>query len=283
LVAFWHYAVIRGEPLTPSIAFTSIIVFNELKFALNALPETFINMLQSFVSLRRIEKYLNSSEVNQVPILAEQPKTIALQSCTITWPQDRSGGSNASSLAPSAASTPRHKFLLVDLTLNFPQGELSLICGKLGSGKTLLLLSLLGEADVLTGQLICPRSPPDSLAMYAKVSEGEKWVIEGMCAYVPQAAWLRNASIKDNILFNLPYDEERYQQTLEACALISDLDILEDGDESEIGERGVNLSGGQKARGVLLAFSFNKIRVTDNRVFSLAGPRRLFTRLRPLP
>ncbi|KAL0563070.1 hypothetical protein V5O48_019006 [Marasmius crinis-equi] len=63
-----------------------------------------------------------------------------------------------------------------------------------------------------------------------------------------QSAWLRNASIKDNILFNLPYDEARYQKTLEACALIPDMEILEDGNESEIGERGVNLSGGQKAR-----------------------------------
>lgn len=209
LVAFFHYAVIRKQPLTPSIAFTSIIVFNEMKFALNALPETFINMLQSFVSLRRIEKYLNGAEVNPVPPLVDQSKTIALQSCTITWPQDRSQESNA----PSVASTPRQKFVLVDLTLNFPQGELSLICGKLGSGKTLLLLALLGEADILAGQLLCPRSPPDSLAAYAKV-EGE-WVVDGMCAYVPQAAWLRNASIKDNILFNLPYDEERYQKTLE--------------------------------------------------------------------
>jgi ABC-type multidrug transport system fused ATPase/permease subunit len=54
----------------------------------------------------------------------------------------------------------------------------------------------------------------------------------------------------DNILFNLPYDEKRYHQVLEACALVNDLEILEDGDESEIGERGVNLSGGQKARGM---------------------------------
>ena len=124
-----------------------------MKFALSALPETFINMLQvcslyylllyvfssifqSFVSLRRIEKYLNGAEVFAVPPLDQQSKTVAFQSCTVTWPQDR----NASSLAPSAASTPKHKFVLVDLSLNFPQGELSLICGKLGSGKTLLLL-----------------------------------------------------------------------------------------------------------------------------------------------
>jgi ABC-type multidrug transport system fused ATPase/permease subunit len=126
-----------------------------MKFALSALPETFINMLQvcfltfslsvfsslvqCFVSLRRIEKYLNAAEVNVVPPLDQQSKNVAFQSCTATWPQDR----NAGSLAPSAASTPRHKFVLVDLSLNFPQGELSLICGKLGSGKTLLLLGKL--------------------------------------------------------------------------------------------------------------------------------------------
>ncbi|KAF8879657.1 ATP-binding cassette transporter [Gymnopilus junonius] len=245
LVSFWHFAVIRQQALTPSIAFTSILVFSEMKFALSALPETFINMLQSFVSLRRIEKFLNSPEINPVPPLEQQSKTVAFQSCTITWPQDRA----ATSIAPSAASTPRHKFLLMDLSLNFPRGELSLICGKLGSGKSLLLLALLGEADVLTGQVLCPHSPPDSLASLANVQVGkEEWVVEGVCAYVPQATWLRNASIKDNILFNLPYDEERYLKTLEVCALVSDLEILEDGDESEIGERGVNLSGGQKAR-----------------------------------
>lgn len=149
--------------------------------------------------------------------------------------------------------------------------------------------------------MLCPRSPPDSLASFAGAVVAQRdWVVQGVCAYVPQvrvlptrietidnlptqAAWLRNASIKgqciacfifqltdselDNILFNLPYVEERYRKTLEVCALVSDLAILEDGDESEIGERGVrdsthslrraliflciqvNLSGGQKARG----------------------------------
>ncbi|KAJ7064951.1 multidrug resistance-associated ABC transporter [Mycena amicta] len=252
LVSFWHYAVVRKEVLTPSVAFTSRtlivpLVFNEMKFALNALPETLINLLQSLVSLRRIEKYLNTAEVNPVPPLAEQSTIIAFQSCTVTWPRDHSARST--SATPSAASTPRHKFVLVDLSLQFPQGQLSLVCGKLGSGKTLLLLALLGEADILSGQMLCPRSPPDALAGFAeeKITK-EDWVVQGMCAFVPQAAWLRNASIKDNILFNLPYDEERYNLTLEVCALVSDLEIMEDGDEAEIGERGISLSGGQKAR-----------------------------------
>lgn len=81
--------------------------------------------------MRRIEKYLGAAEVDPVPPLSEQSQTIALQSCTLTWPQDRAQSSNASSVA----STPRHKFVLIDLTLKFPVGELSLICGKLGSGK----------------------------------------------------------------------------------------------------------------------------------------------------
>ncbi|KAJ7635025.1 multidrug resistance-associated ABC transporter [Roridomyces roridus] len=224
LVAFYHFAVFRGEALTRPLPLLRLsAIFNEMKFALNALPETLINMLQSLVSLRRIEKYLGTAEVSPVPPLDQQSHTIAFQSCTVTWPQDRKAASSTPSAVPSAASTPRHKFILVDMNLKFPQGELSLVCGKLGSGKTLLLLALLEMNK-------------------------ENWVVQGMCAYVPQAAWLRNASIKDNILFNLPYDEERYKLTLEVCALISDLEILEDGDEAEIGERGVNLSGGQKAR-----------------------------------
>jgi hypothetical protein len=88
------------------------------------------------VSLRRIEKYLEGAEVSPVPPLDQQTHRVALQSCTITWPQDR----QSASATPSAVSTPRQKFVLVDLTCEFPSGELSLICGKLGSGKSLLLL-----------------------------------------------------------------------------------------------------------------------------------------------
>ncbi len=149
---------------------------------------------KTFVSLRRIEKYLDGQDVASVPPLDQQSKIVAFQSCTVTWSQERTSTSQTSS---STASTPRQKFLLVDLTINFPLGELSFVCGKLGSGKTLLLLALLGEADVLTGQVVCPRSPPDSVASFISVKPSkEDWVVEGLCAYVPQAAWLRNATIK---------------------------------------------------------------------------------------
>lgn len=88
--------------------------------------------------------------------------------------------------------------------------------GFTGSGKTLMLLAMLGEADVLAGQVISPRSPPDALArLTIPLEDGEDWVTPNMCAYVPQITWLQNATIKENILFNLPLDEQRYQETLE--------------------------------------------------------------------
>jgi len=100
---------------------------------------------QSLVSLRRIEKYLHGTEVAPVPPISDQSRIIAFQSATVTWPQDRS---LLGSKTPSAASTPRKKFVLIDLSVNFPAGELSLICGKLGSGKTLLLLGTLLHLQV---------------------------------------------------------------------------------------------------------------------------------------
>ena len=96
--------------------------------------------------------------------------------------------------------------MLTDLNIIFPKGELSLVCGKLGSGKTLLLLgaykfamfthtcsnwrtALLGEADFLTGQVLCPKTPPDAIASFAGiVPPPDKWVIDGVCAYVPQVS-----------------------------------------------------------------------------------------------
>lgn len=174
------------------------IVFSEMKFALNALPETLINMLQSLVSLRRIEKYLHGVEVAPVPALGSDLPPIAFQGATVTWPQDRTrglnsgsttrGGTRPGSVAGSVSATPKNKFVLMDLNLVFPKGQLSLVCGKLGSGKTLLLLALLGEADFLTGQVLCPRTPPDAIARFAGQlpKPDEEWVVEGVCAYVPQ-------------------------------------------------------------------------------------------------
>ena len=103
----------------------------------------------------------------------------------------------------------------------------------LGSGKSLLLAGLLGEADLLTGRVQCPRSVTNAMSLDDNgiISE-EGWIVPQMVAYVPQQAWLQNASIKDNVVFSSPWDPIRYQQVLEACSLTTDLQVLEDGDQT---------------------------------------------------
>ncbi|WWD20306.1 hypothetical protein CI109_104782 [Kwoniella shandongensis] len=237
--------MLKGETLTPSIAFTALAVFAELRYALNALPETFIQALQGFVSCKRIEKYMSLAEVAPVDE-NDGEGDIVLSSATFTWPRDDSA--HVIDSTRSTATTPKNAFTLADLSLRFPKGKLSLICGRLGSGKSLLLAGLLGEADLLAGHVVCPRSMPNAMADANEKVSDEEWVIPNMAAFVPQQAWLQNASIKDNIVFSAPWNPARYQQVLEACSLTTDLQILEDGDQTEIGEKGLNLSGGQKAR-----------------------------------
>lgn len=126
--------MVSGEKLTPSIAFTSVAVFAELRYALNALPETFIQALQGFVSCRRIEKYMALAEVAKVDEF-EAGGDIVLSSATFTWPRDDSATAEdaANGKTKSTAATPKNAFTLADLSLRFPNGQLSLICGRLGA------------------------------------------------------------------------------------------------------------------------------------------------------
>ncbi|CED85202.1 multidrug resistance-associated abc transporter [Phaffia rhodozyma] len=249
IIALFHYVYIREQPFSPSIAFTSVAIFRELQFALGSLPETVLTVIKSFVSFRRVEKYLALEEIELVAPSTSQ--RIYMNSLTVTWPRDRvalSYASSSSADGPSVPATPKNSFILELPSIECPVNELTLVCGPLGSGKTLLLKALLGEADILTGSLACPRSAPDAMSNFSNDVSSENWIQKSITAYVPQVAWLQNDSIRKNILFNLPMNGARYHATLEACALLSDLEILEDGDLTEIGESGLNLSGGQKAR-----------------------------------
>uniref|UniRef100_A0A4W4EQB9 ATP-binding cassette, sub-family C (CFTR/MRP), member 3 n=1 Tax=Electrophorus electricus TaxID=8005 RepID=A0A4W4EQB9_ELEEL len=114
----------------------------------------------------------------------------------------------------------------VDRNINamVPQGSLLAVVGHVGCGKSSLVSALLGEMENLEGE------------------------ISGSVAYVPQQAWIQNATLRDNILFGKPYVEQKYRCVLNACALTPDLDVLPGGDQTEIGEKGINLSGGQRQR-----------------------------------
>ncbi|KAF7727026.1 hypothetical protein EC973_008140, partial [Apophysomyces ossiformis] len=242
-LSFWSFTKLEEKTLTPAIAFTTIAIFSELQFVLMGLPETLVKLVQALTSIRRIETYLQDEEEVDLssPAHPDYKGTIdlnidiAFRDAVVTWPKSSSS---------SGEETPTG-FALENLNVVFPSNAMSLICGATGSGKTLMVLGLLGEAVVVKGDVSFPKR---MVTETAAIIPPEHWIQNGTTAYVAQTAWLQNASIRDNILFGLPYSEERYKETLFACALNKDLSIFEDGDMTEIGERGVTLSGGQKAR-----------------------------------
>ncbi|ESZ94420.1 putative ABC bile acid transporter [Sclerotinia borealis F-4128] len=142
---------------------------------------------------------------------------------------------NDASFAWPGATEP----VLKNMTVSFPPG-LSLIYGEVASGKTALLQALLGELDHLSGQ-------------FRPVNE-----VVGYCAQTP---WLQSMSIRDNILFSAPYQESRYKQVLDACALIPDMINFKNGDLSLIGENGIGLSGGQRARVALARAIYSNAKI----------------------
>ncbi|KAG1453512.1 hypothetical protein G6F56_007556 [Rhizopus delemar] len=116
--------------------------------------------------------------------------------------------------------------VLKDIELNIKKGELTAVVGKVGSGKSSLISALLGDTVKMDGDVI----------------------LRGSVAYVPQQPWVMNATLRENIVFGHRWDPVFYEKVLEVCSLKTDIAILSGGDQTEIGERGINLSGGQKAR-----------------------------------
>jgi ABC-type multidrug transport system fused ATPase/permease subunit len=132
----------------------------------------------------------------------------------------------AGSSSPTVSSPESGKITLTDINLEAGPGQLLCIYGVTGGGKSSLLLGILGEIRKLKGSVnLC-----------------------GSIAYCSQRAWIQNATVRDNILFGLPFEQDHYTRVIRACALESDLELLEHGDETEIGEKGINLSGGQQQR-----------------------------------
>ncbi|CAO3646433.1 unnamed protein product [Mucor hiemalis] len=224
------YVYTQSNTLTASIAFTALALFNTFRGALDEFPLLMSLLLQANVSVKRIEKFLDEDEV-ELPV---QRTTDSSNSGTVI------GFVDNATFSWDSHKDSYNKPSIKNLNLNFPLGKLSIICGPTGSGKTTLLSSLLGETYCLSGQAILPRIIPNKTSPLGGAVSG--------IAYVAQTAWLQNCSIRDNILFGMPFDEERYEEVLYMTALTRDLDILEFGDATEVGEKGITLSGGQKQR-----------------------------------
>lgn len=207
--------------------------------------------LQLFIMLQRnlrdlpplITSLLNAYiAINRIEDFMSEPDKTDVNTEAI--PKDHFELKNASFGWPGSSET-----VLEDITLSFPIG-LTVICGQVGAGKSALLQALLGELDCRGGQVTRPNE---------------------MVGYCAQTPWLQGMSIRENILFFSPYEERRYTQVLEVCALDTDMMAFKDGDLSNIGESGIGLSGGQKARVALAraVYSTAKVLLLDDPLSAL--------------
>ncbi|KAJ3324492.1 hypothetical protein HDV06_006903 [Boothiomyces sp. JEL0866] len=214
---FAMYTLVAGNTLNAATAFTAINLFKVVNEFLVELPSESMNWFKAWVSMKRVWKYLKEEELPQFiqePIFQDHFDYTGFKDADFVYYGDQSPD----------------QFKLYNLDVQFPSGQLTLVAGPTGSGKTSMLQALLGELKLVSGSFNLKNN------------------VKAPVAYVAQTAWLLNASIRDNILFGEPYDFERYMKVVYACALAQDFRILPGGDLTEIGEKGINLSGGQKQR-----------------------------------
>ncbi|XP_054157357.1 ATP-binding cassette sub-family C member 3-like [Oppia nitens] len=167
-----------------------------------------IDRLNNFLNLSNKCNYLTSDDV------IDNQYVISVENGSFTWDELKSN---------------TNEIILNNINLNISDKQFVAIVGNVGAGKSSLLSALLGDMELLSG----------------KVSINGKGI---KIAYVSQQSWIQNATLRDNILFGKSFDTEFYEQVIHSCALRQDLKQLPAGDQTEIGEKGINLSGGQKQR-----------------------------------
>ncbi|XP_042505968.1 ABC transporter C family member 10-like [Macadamia integrifolia] len=202
-----------GIPLNASNVFTFVATLRLVQDPVRTIPDVIGVVIQAKVSLERIVKFLEAPELQNENIrqkgkVEELRVSISMKSADLSWEENPT------------------KLTLRNINLVVKPGEKVAVCGEVGSGKSTLLAAILGEVPFVGG----------TIQVYGKI------------AYVSQMAWIQTGTIQGNILFGSPMEKQRYQEVLEKCSLLKDLEMLPFGDLTEIGERGVNLSGGQKQR-----------------------------------
>jgi ATP-binding cassette subfamily C (CFTR/MRP) protein 1 len=235
---FATFALTELTPLTAEIVFPALTLLNLLNGPLLYFPQVITATVEASISVSRIRKFLASTEIDHELIShlprAEIPgtETVKVENCSFLWSQ-------TPVISEETETTPLtqesdNNYALKNINFTAKKGQLVCILGKVGSGKSSLLYGLLGQLMILPGEDL---NKKDAIID-----------IRGSIAYCAQLPWIMNATVKENVLFGHRYDEEFYQKALEACQLLQDIEILPDGDETQVGEKGVSLSGGQKAR-----------------------------------
>ncbi|KAJ2808048.1 hypothetical protein H4R21_000229, partial [Coemansia helicoidea] len=205
-------------PLNPQLVFVSLSLFNMLQGPLQQTTNIVARYIDAKEALRRIHAFLTADEIDFAAIGR--------------GPYDRDSPTASTSDVLVSVDGATFKWLstgepvLKDVDIKCRRDELVAVIGRVGAGKSSLVSAILGDMVKCAGAVTTC----------------------GSIAYVPQQPWIMNATLRDNILFGHRFDQAFYDRVIDACALRQDLDMLPAGDMTEIGEKGINLSGGQKAR-----------------------------------
>lgn len=226
IVVFWAYTSLAHQILTVDVAFPALELLSFLQEDLRNVPDLITEWLEGRVALGRIGEFMSEPDLKHQETVGDE---LALRKATFAWPINHLADKEKDSAQKADNKENERRPVLSDVSLSFGPG-MSVIFGKIAGGKSALMQGLLGELDLISGELIKPKKT---------------------IAYCQQSAWLQSMSLRDNILFGSPYDEKRYKQVLDACALMIDFAEMKSGDLTLVGENGVRLSGGQRARTAL--------------------------------
>ncbi|XP_072428524.1 ATP-binding cassette sub-family C member 5 isoform X3 [Chiloscyllium punctatum] len=287
--------MLLGYDLTAAEAFTVVTVFNAMTFSLKVTPFSVKSLSEASVAVERFKSLFLMEEFH---IIRKKPEcsqiAIELKSATLAWDCPDSSAQASPKMTPnfktdqhdtkmkkekkklhqnvqSGPLTEQNGHLLIDsdeqpspdenkgiyltnprlqrtlynINLSIPKEKLVGICGSVGTGKTSLISAVLGQMTLIEGSI----------------------AVDGDFAYVAQQAWIRSATVRENIVFSKAFNEERYNSVLTACCLRPDLAILPNGDMTEVGEHGANLSGGQRQR-----ISLARALYSDRSIYILDDP-----------
>uniref|UniRef100_A0A8C1V7F9 ATP-binding cassette, sub-family C (CFTR/MRP), member 8b n=1 Tax=Cyprinus carpio TaxID=7962 RepID=A0A8C1V7F9_CYPCA len=265
--------------LSPAVAFGSLSLFHILVTPLFLLSSVLHSTVKALVSVQKLSEFLGSTEIeiDQDPVVqttatdnnnsniksvvrsasCSSPAARELISCTEnkrTKEQTLSKDTvnytfNCCSAEPAYFTEALSVF---SLTLHDLSGQLTMIVGQVGCGKSSLLLAALGEMQKISGNITwnnLPKSDSEENVRYLhSILTACVFRKRGSVAYASQRPWLLNATVEENILFDMAPNEKRYKEVIEVCQLQPDIDTLPQGDQTVIGERGIILSGGQRQR-----------------------------------